>query len=428
MIRLNKSVWRHVAAMIVTGVLATIPSTARAQFGGFKLPSPPKIEAPKAPKINLPKPPKINVPKPPVSLPKPPKINFPKPPVNVPKPPKINVPKPPTIKVPPVSLPKPPTVKLPPINFPKPPTVKLPPINVPKPPTVKFPPVNLPKPPTVKLPPIHFPKPPTTVKVPPFKLPKPPTMNVPLVNLPKPPTVKLPGIKLPPIIVPGLPPLFPPQQPQPGQTGGQVVVNEGDVIIQNGGGQTPGNGGTQPLPPDGGQGGNGGVTEPQVIVEQDPGAAKAELAASIINLVGAGIQAAAINNMVQQPIEHHHQTQVPVMMTTPVMTSDVPLITSTTQLPPALPMPTAPTRYSYLVVNASAQPVTYSIRAAGTQWGTYTLATGKHHEYDLTHAEMELKFTTITGESVQSLPGDHNYAFADGENGLAIYLADAATE
>ncbi|HET6424619.1 MAG TPA: hypothetical protein VFG20_13100, partial [Planctomycetaceae bacterium] len=93
--------------------------------------------------------------------------------------------------------------------------------------------------------------------------------------------------------------------------------------------------------------------------------------------------------------------------------------------PAPIPAPVTTAPQSYVIVNATNQPVTYAIRTAGTQWGSYTVPAGQHHEYSVPSAEMELKYVGVNGEQVISIPGQHAYAFAQGENGLGLFLADA---
>ncbi len=62
--------------------------------------------------------------------------------------------------------------------------------------------------------------------------------------------------------------------------------------------------------------------------------------------------------------------------------------------------------------------------STGTQWGSYTLDPGKHHEFQVPQEEMELRYSNTQGEQTRTVPGDHTYAFADVEGRLQLCNAD----
>lgn len=80
--------------------------------------------------------------------------------------------------------------------------------------------------------------------------------------------------------------------------------------------------------------------------------------------------------------------------------------------------------YTVLVVNATDRPMTYSVRRAGSVWGTYELPAGEEHRFVIPTPELEVQYTTDAEPTTITVPGDHVYAFAEDNGTVSLFLAD----
>lgn len=80
--------------------------------------------------------------------------------------------------------------------------------------------------------------------------------------------------------------------------------------------------------------------------------------------------------------------------------------------------------YTVLVVNVTAQPMTYSVRREGSVWGTYELPTGEEHRFVIPTPELDVQYTTDGEPTTITVPGDHVYAFAEDNGTVSLFLAD----
>ncbi len=76
-------------------------------------------------------------------------------------------------------------------------------------------------------------------------------------------------------------------------------------------------------------------------------------------------------------------------------------------------------QYTYVFVNTTDARVSYSIHGQNTAWGTYHLEPGKHHEYTVKHATMEVRLD-VNQEAAFEVPGEAAYAFIASESGLQL--------
>ncbi|MBX3448270.1 MAG: hypothetical protein KF777_01855 [Planctomycetaceae bacterium] len=84
----------------------------------------------------------------------------------------------------------------------------------------------------------------------------------------------------------------------------------------------------------------------------------------------------------------------------------------------------AAAEYTVLVVNVTERPMTYSVRRAGSVWGTYELPAGEEHRFVIPTPELEVRYTTDSEPTTISVPGDHVYAFAEDNGTVSLFLAD----
>jgi hypothetical protein len=80
--------------------------------------------------------------------------------------------------------------------------------------------------------------------------------------------------------------------------------------------------------------------------------------------------------------------------------------------------------YTVLVVNVTAQPMTYSVRREGSVWGTYELPAGEEHRFVIPTPELEVQYTTDSEPTTITVPGDRVYAFAEDNGTVSLFLAD----
>lgn len=193
-----------------------------------------------------------------------------------------------------------------------------------------------------------------------------------------------------------------------GQGGQEEMVAEEEVIVL--GEESPDNSeltteettaGPDPLP------------EPELVDAGeplvDPNAAALDLATAIVGLVQTAVANGNQGVIVEENAVVDQGTEViaaePVADSVPVEAE-------------------APAEYTVLVKNLTEESVSYSVRRAGSAWGTYTLPAGEEHKFVIPAEELEVQYSVDGQETPITVPAEHIYAFALDNGQLGLFLAD----